>query len=185
MSKITRRKFLNITAISLTLPFYSNSLFANTQNKITWEGITLGSQANMTLFHNNINFARNTLNICINEIIRLEKIFSLSGSIKINKGYSKYLLRKATKNIVPEEIRLRRDKVGYATPEIAWLKKIQHELFESIPNEDDAFIQYRKLKKDWFKIINTTNDPSRLWRIINFMKWKESLRGQVKKLGSN
>lgn len=106
----------------------------------------------------------------------IEKIFSLSGSIKINKGYSKYLLRKATKNIVPEEIRLRRDKVGYATPEIAWLKKIQHELFESIPNEDDAFIQYRKLKKDWFKIINTTNDPSRLWRIINFMKWKESLR---------
>ena len=77
MSKITRRKFLNITAISLTLPFYLNSLFANTQNKITWEGITLGSQANMTLFHNNINFARNTLNICINEIIRLEKIFSL------------------------------------------------------------------------------------------------------------
>ena len=77
MSKITRRKFLNITAISLALPFYLNSLFANTQNKITWEGITLGSQANMTLFHNNINFARNTLNICINEIIRLEKIFSL------------------------------------------------------------------------------------------------------------
>ena len=90
MSKITRRKFLNITAISLALPFYSNSLFANTQNKLLWEGITLGSQANMTLFHNNINFARNTLNICINEIIRLEKIFSLfdenSSISQLNKN---------------------------------------------------------------------------------------------------
>ena len=36
MSKITRRKFLNITDISLALPFYLNSLFANTQNKIIW-----------------------------------------------------------------------------------------------------------------------------------------------------
>lgn len=77
MSKITRRKFLNITAISLALPFYLNSLFANTQNKITWEGIALGAEASMTLFHNDITFVKNTLNICINEIIRLEKIFSL------------------------------------------------------------------------------------------------------------
>ncbi len=77
MSKITRRKFLNITAISLALPFYSNSLFANTQNKITWEGVALGNQANMTLFHKDITFAKNTLNICISEIVRLEKIFSL------------------------------------------------------------------------------------------------------------
>ena len=104
----------------------------------------------------------------------IEKIFSLSASMKIHKGYSKYLLRKATKNILPEAIRLRRDKVGYATPEIAWYKAIQHELYESIPNQDDEFIQYSKLKKDWFKLINTTKDPARLWRIINFMKWKTS-----------
>ena len=106
----------------------------------------------------------------------IEKIFSLSASVKIQKGYSKYLLRKATNNILPEEIRLRRDKIGYATPETDWLKAIQHELYESIPNQDDEFIQYNKLKKDWFKIINTTEDPARLWRIINFMKWKNNVK---------
>lgn len=77
MSKITRRKFLNITALTLVLPFCSNSLFANTQEKISWQGLALGAQSNMTLFHNDKSYAKKTLDICINEIARLEKIFSL------------------------------------------------------------------------------------------------------------
>lgn len=103
--------------------------------------------------------------------VLIEKVFSLSASMKIHKGYSKYLLRKATKNILPEAIRLRRDKIGYATPELSWYKTIQHELYDALPEQDDAFIQYSKLKKDWFKLVHTTDDPGRLWRIINFMKW--------------
>ncbi|MGN6646656.1 MAG: asparagine synthase (glutamine-hydrolyzing) [Cytophaga sp.] len=108
--------------------------------------------------------------------ILIEKIFSLSASLKIHKGHSKYLLRKATKNFLPEEIRLRRDKVGYATPEAAWYKAIHKELYDSIPEQDDEFILYSKLKKDWFNLIQSSNDPGRLWRIINFMKWKEGIK---------
>lgn len=92
MSNITRRKFLNITAISLALPFCSNSLFANTQEKISWEGFALGADSSMTLFHKDKYFAKESLNICINEIKRLENIFSLydntSSISKLNKeGY--------------------------------------------------------------------------------------------------
>ena len=92
MSNITRRKFLNITAISLALPFCSNSLFANTQEKISWEGFALGADSSMTLFHKDKYFAEESLNICINEIKRLENIFSLydntSSISQINKeGY--------------------------------------------------------------------------------------------------
>ena len=47
MSNITRRNFLNITAISLALPFCASSLFANTQEKITWKGFALGADSNM------------------------------------------------------------------------------------------------------------------------------------------
>ena len=108
--------------------------------------------------------------------VLIEKIFSLSAAIKIHKGFSKYLLRKATKNMLPEEIRLRRDKIGYATPELSWYKAIQHQLYDAIPAQDDAFIQYSKLKKDWFRLVNTTDDPARLWRIINFMKWSALYR---------
>jgi FAD:protein FMN transferase len=77
MSNINRRKFLNITAMTLALPFCSNSLFANSQKKITWEGIALGAQSNMTLFHKDLTYAKDILNICTKEISRLEKIFSL------------------------------------------------------------------------------------------------------------
>ena len=77
MSNINRRKFLNITAMTLALPFCSNSLFANSQKKITWEGIALGAQSNMTLFHKDLAYAKDILNICTKEISRLEKIFSL------------------------------------------------------------------------------------------------------------
>lgn len=92
MSNITRRKFLNITAISLALPFCSNSLFANMQEKITWTGIALGADSNMTLFHKDKSYAKESLNICINEIKRLENIFSLfennSSISQLNKkGY--------------------------------------------------------------------------------------------------
>ena len=77
MSNINRRKFLNITAMTLALPFCSNSLFANLQEKITWTGIALGADSNMTLFHKDKSYAKESLNICIKEISRLEKIFSL------------------------------------------------------------------------------------------------------------
>jgi FAD:protein FMN transferase len=92
MSNITRRKFLNITAISLALPFCSNSLFANAQEKISWEGFALGADSNMTLFHKDTSYAKESLDICINEIKRLESIFSLfsktSSISQLNKeGY--------------------------------------------------------------------------------------------------
>ena len=92
MSNINRRKFLNITAMTLALPFCSNSLFANLQEKITWTGIALGADSNMTLFHKDKSYAKDSLNICINEIKRLENIFSLfdnnSSISQLNKeGY--------------------------------------------------------------------------------------------------
>ena len=92
MSNINRRKFLNITAMTLALPFCSNSLFANIQEKITWKGIALGADSNMTLFHKDKSYAKDSLNICINEIKRLENIFSLfdnnSSISQLNKeGY--------------------------------------------------------------------------------------------------
>ena len=92
MSNINRRKFLNITAMTLAIPFCSNSLFANLQEKITWTGIALGADSNMTLFHKDKSYAKESLTICINEIKRLENIFSLfdnnSSISQLNKeGY--------------------------------------------------------------------------------------------------
>jgi len=90
-NKVSRRKFLSISASSIALALTPNILNANEkQEKISWSGEALGAQSNMTLFHKSPTFAKETLNICIKEIKRLENIFSLfipSSSIsKLNKN---------------------------------------------------------------------------------------------------
>ena len=76
-SILSRRKFLQISACSLAFSLTPNILNANEREKISWSGIALGAQSNMTLFHKNRLYAKDTLNICISEIKRLENIFSL------------------------------------------------------------------------------------------------------------
>ncbi len=52
----------------------------------------------------------------------VEFLFSLPPSFKIRKGWTKYLLRDAMSNILPEEITWRVDKIGYEPPQKKWLQ---------------------------------------------------------------
>ncbi len=64
----------------------------------------------------------------------VEFIFSLPTKYKINKGWTKYMLRKAMKEILPERIRCRKDKMGFVTPQDMWLKEIEDDLREIVIN---------------------------------------------------
>lgn len=55
----------------------------------------------------------------------VEFVFSLPMSNKIKDGWTKYLLRKSMKGILPEKIRCRKDKMGFITPQDIWLKEIE------------------------------------------------------------
>ena len=48
-------------------------------------------------------------------------ILSLPANYRIRKGFTKAILRDALKGIIPEDIRLRRDKLGFPAPELQWL----------------------------------------------------------------
>jgi len=48
---------------------------------------------------------------------------TLASGISINKGCTKYLLRDAMKDVLPEKIRTRVDKIGYQTPEHIWFNE--------------------------------------------------------------
>ena len=52
----------------------------------------------------------------------VEFLFSLGPEYKIRDGFTKYVLRQSLKGILPEEVRTRRDKMGFATPLEVWLK---------------------------------------------------------------
>ena len=47
-------------------------------------------------------------------------LFSLPARHKIRDGYTKYVMREAMRGIIPERVRTRTDKVGFATPEASW-----------------------------------------------------------------
>jgi len=51
----------------------------------------------------------------------VEFIFTLPDEQKLGNGWTKLVLREAVVGIVPEEVRLRVDKLGFETPESDWL----------------------------------------------------------------
>lgn len=53
----------------------------------------------------------------------VEKALATSGDLKIKNGMTKFLLRESMKGILPETIRMRRDKTGFDTPQDEWFKQ--------------------------------------------------------------
>lgn len=151
MSNITRRRFLKITALGLTLPFCQNFLFAKERNKISWEGVALGSEVNMTLFHENIVFAKEAINICVNEIKRLEDIFSLfNKNSSISLLNQNHYLKNPSKELIEvltfaNEISILTDGAFDVTVQPLWLLHANY--FNNDKNRDE-----NKLKDEIEKV---------------------------------
>lgn len=64
----------------------------------------------------------------------VEYVFSLGPEYKIRDGVTKYLLRHSMKGILPEDVRTRRDKMGFATPLERWFKTSLKEKVRDIIN---------------------------------------------------
>ena len=47
--------------------------------------------------------------------------FSLPDHLKVNSGWSKFAVRQAMAGLVPDTVRLRKTKLGFAAPDRAWL----------------------------------------------------------------
>ncbi|HLA76355.1 MAG TPA: asparagine synthase (glutamine-hydrolyzing) [Vicinamibacteria bacterium] len=54
----------------------------------------------------------------------VERALALPASDLIRDGWTKALLRDAMTGVLPESVRLRRDKLGFATPETRWLVEL-------------------------------------------------------------
>lgn len=53
----------------------------------------------------------------------VEYVYSLPDEQKIRNGQTKWVMRQALKGILPEKIRNRQDKIGFATPEEIWMRE--------------------------------------------------------------
>jgi asparagine synthase (glutamine-hydrolysing) len=107
----------------------------------------------------------------------VERTLSMDSSSKINKGMTKYLLRDSMKNILPEKIRIRQDKIGFNTPEDEWFRTpLFNKLIEDILNSksfyERGYVDVEKAKLLYSKHIGGKINISRdIWKWINIELW--------------
>jgi asparagine synthase (glutamine-hydrolysing) len=104
-----------------------------------------------------------------------EYVFAIPSVYKIRKGVSKYLLRQAMKNFIPEKVYERKDKMGFNTPHNIWLKKIKDEVRPMFNQKLSNYIDVKKLDRHYKRFFSFTNkgDDKMVFRYITFAKWVE------------
>jgi len=107
----------------------------------------------------------------------VEFSLSLPTRLRFNYGFSKYILRKAITNKLPNDIVWRKGKKGFIAPQSIWKKELLKKLilFSEEKNLPD-FISKNKLSN----IINENNlnqnKISEFWRIFSFLIWIDTFK---------
>ena len=106
----------------------------------------------------------------------VEYIYSLPDNQKIRDGQTKWVMRQAMKGILPEKIRNRQDKIGFATPEEIWMKnnlgKDMKKIFSSSRFEERGYYQKGKTAAMFGKYLQgKITDYHLFWRLYNLEKW--------------
>jgi len=107
----------------------------------------------------------------------VERSLATDMDMIINKGYTKAILRDAMKGVLPDEIRLRKDKTGFETPEDQWFRTPYFTKFIKELINDDRFrsrgIIDNKAANNLFEnFLNKKNDASKeIWKFISLELW--------------
>jgi asparagine synthase (glutamine-hydrolysing) len=106
----------------------------------------------------------------------VEYVFSLPIDQKIKHGWNRYVYRNAMKGLIPEEIRLRRKKIGFTTPENRWLRSKSINIlaiFESPEFASRGIFNAQKIISDYKAWLDNTKfgDGLIFWRILNTELW--------------
>jgi asparagine synthase (glutamine-hydrolysing) len=107
----------------------------------------------------------------------LEYVASLPMDRKLRNGWTKHVFRLAMKDILPEKIRLRRNKIGFEIPEKEWVGELRVKLSEFFSGPDLAGRKYYHLGalRRLLSKPTLTNEEARLiWRVLNVELWLEN-----------
>jgi asparagine synthase (glutamine-hydrolysing) len=103
----------------------------------------------------------------------VEFVFSLPSHLKIKDGYTKLVLRKGMEGVLPPKVQWRVSKLGFATPERTWQKKMLQPLINEAITDDRmaAFIS----EKDARQFLTVLDKSDRVdftpWRWISLSLW--------------
>lgn len=106
----------------------------------------------------------------------MKYLFTLDNEAIIKGSWNKRILRDATKGLLPEIVRARRNKIGFTTPEAEWFKRLKTRFYGIFLSESFAerpyFNQQEVLHafEGHIKGRNTT-DTMVFWRMLNVELW--------------
>jgi asparagine synthase (glutamine-hydrolysing) len=106
----------------------------------------------------------------------VEKTLSIPVDNYISNGYTKVIMRNSMKGILPEKIRMRKDKIGFSTPEADWFRKagMQDLLGEVITSEsfkNRGYFNARICMSEYMKLKKSGIYNSEFWKWINLELW--------------
>ncbi|MGL5929808.1 MAG: asparagine synthase (glutamine-hydrolyzing) [Dermatophilaceae bacterium] len=110
----------------------------------------------------------------------LKFVFGLSDEAIIKDGWNKRVLRDATRDLLPESINRRRNKIGFTTPQVEWFQRLKNHFYSIFLSESFASRPYWNQTEvlhafeGWVKGTNDV-DTMTFWRLINLELWLREL----------
>ncbi len=109
----------------------------------------------------------------------VEFLFSLPLESKVGGGYTKRILREATKGILPDETRLNKKKIGFNAPIVDWfsndLKSFMLEYINSDLFLNSNYFDGKKLKMEFDNFLNTESknwdEAWKFWAPVHLTWW--------------
>lgn len=97
---------------------------------------------------------------------------NLPDEQKINKGWTKLILRKKAETLLSKEVAWRKDKMGFLTPQQVWKKESKQELLQVINEcEIPGFINRNYLLELCNNDFGNSSHLSEFWKVVSFIKW--------------
>jgi len=105
----------------------------------------------------------------------VELVLGMPDRCKLSGGVSKQVLREAMRGILPESVRTRRDKLGFATAEETWAKRSAMPLFrrgvEECIGRSGGIVHQTALAEFDAMVAGHRPFSFSTWRVMNFGVW--------------
>jgi asparagine synthase (glutamine-hydrolysing) len=90
----------------------------------------------------------------------IEFLFTLPAEMKINQGWTKWIMRETFKDLMPEEITWRKDKIGYEPPQKNWMAS--DIIKQKVQSNKEQLIKLNYLNKNSKRVLSAENS----WQLL-------------------
>lgn len=110
----------------------------------------------------------------------VEFAFSLNANLKIRSGTTKFILREAMRNYLPNEVYERRDKKGFPVPMERWMDKDLRKFIDGVVSTKEfleiPFLDKKKFRHLYDKYRDGKASGINFWTIIGVSLWHKKFK---------